>query len=158
MVVVGGALAAYLAIVLPDSPLRDLWNRYVNVLDGYVKFLLLGRSGEEIARIQTLILGGCMILFAATGNLLMIVIVLLVAVTPYAVLDSRRRERIVKLEQQLDGWLMMLANSLKATPAIGEALRSTAGLVQPPMAEELDLMVKRESARHSGGPSTAQCK
>ena len=36
----------------------------------------------------------------------------------------------------------MLANALKATPAIGEALNSTVNLVQSPMRDELDLLVK----------------
>jgi tight adherence protein B len=51
-------------------------------------------------------------------------------------------ERVRRLEQQLDGWLLMLANALKATPSIGESIKSTVNLVQAPFSEELDLLVK----------------
>jgi len=142
LIAVGGALTIFLAIVLPDSPFRDVYERYVTTLDGYVRFLLLKTTGAYIARVQAIVIGVLLVLLAASGNPLVIAILAVAAAAPLAVLDRRKTERIEQLEQQLDGWLMMLANAIKATPAIGEALKSTASLVQAPMAEELDLIVK----------------
>lgn len=139
---VGAGLAIYMALALESSPLRDLWNRYVRYLDQYVRFLLLKQTAAEIARNQAIVIALLMLVLAATWNLLVLALVVVVAFVPSLTLERRKKERIEKLETQLDGWLLMLANSLKATPAIGEAIRSTVNLVQPPMSEELDLMVK----------------
>ena len=142
LMAVGSFLAIYLAIALPNSPLKTWWADYVAKLDAHVKFLLLKQTGQEIARNQAIVASLCLGLFAATGEILALVAVLLVGVAPFFHLSSKKRERIEKLEMQLDGWLLMLANALKATPAIGEAIKSTVNLVQPPMSEELDLLVK----------------
>ena len=42
----------------------------------------------------------------------------------------------------MDSWLLMLANALKATPSVGDAIASTVSLVPKPFNEELDLLVK----------------
>ena len=139
---VGAGIAIYLALALESSPLREGFARYVRYLDGYVRFLLLKQTAAEIARNQAIGVAVLVLLFAATGSLLFVPLILLVAVVPAISLERKKKERIEKLETQLDGWLLMLANALKATPAIGEAIRSTVNLVQPPMSEELDLMVK----------------
>lgn len=138
----GGGVAVYLALALPNTAMKEKWQKYVAHLDGYVRFLLLKQTAAQIARNQAIALAVLLLLLAATANALIIVVILLVVVGPVVVLERRKRERIEKLEMQLDGWLLMLANALKATPAIGEAIKSTVNLVQPPMSEELDLMVK----------------
>ncbi len=138
----GTALFVYLAITLPDSPLKAYWERYVAYLNRYVRFLLLKTSGAQIAKYQAAAIALLALLTAATGNLIFVLATALAGVLPVLWLDSEKKKRIEKLEEQLDGWLLMLSNSLKATPAIGEAIRSTTNLVQPPMAEELDLLVK----------------
>jgi tight adherence protein B len=46
------------------------------------------------------------------------------------------------LEHQLDTWLLMLANALKSTSSVGEAITSTVTLVPKPFSEEVDLLVK----------------
>ncbi len=142
LMAVGSFLAIYLAISLPNSPLKTQWAIYVSKLDAYVKFLLLKQTGAEIARNQAIIISILLLVFAATGEVLAVVAAALVGIAPFASLSSKKKQRIEKLEIQLDGWLLMLANALKATPAIGEAINSTVNLVQPPMSEELDLLVK----------------
>lgn len=142
MAVFGAASAVYLAITLNDSPLRDIYERYVASLDDTLKFLLSRTTGAQIARGQGIAAAALLIALAITGDVLVLAVMLVVAVAPHFMLQSQKKERVLKLESQLDGWLMMLSNALKATPAIGEALKSTASLVQAPMAQELDLIVK----------------
>ena len=45
---------------------------------------------------------------------------------------------MAKIEKQIDGWLLALANALKATPSLGEALGSSATLIQAPLSEEIE--------------------
>ncbi|HJK94884.1 MAG TPA: type II secretion system F family protein [Polyangiaceae bacterium LLY-WYZ-15_(1-7)] len=142
LMAVGGALTVFLAISLPNSPFKEKWDAYVAYLNQYVRFLLLKESAQSIAQKQAVVIAILLVILAATGNVLTLALMVLVAAGPPVVLGRRKTERIEKLEEQLDGWLLMLANSLKATPAIGEAIKSTVNLVQPPMSEELDLLVK----------------
>jgi tight adherence protein B len=57
-------------------------------------------------------------------------------------LTRAQATRVSKIEEQLDGWVTALANALKATPAIGEAIASTVRIVEPPIRQELDLAMK----------------
>lgn len=142
MVALGIGAAVVLATATEGSPLRIIWSKYVRLVDEEVRFLLLRRSGAEIARIQALVVCGLLAVFAFTGNLLFLAGAILSCVLPLLKLRGDRTKKVERLEVLLDGWLLLLANSLKATPAIGEAIRSTVNLVQPPMSDELDLLVK----------------
>jgi tight adherence protein B len=57
-------------------------------------------------------------------------------------LNMNRVKRVNRIDEQLDGWVTALANALKATPAIGEAIASTVSVVEPPIRQELDLAMK----------------
>lgn len=140
---VGASLFTFNAVADPESPFRQQWDRYVTHLSQFTRFLLMRTPAKQIAQGQLLVIAVFAVLLAATGQVLLLVGILVVAVVPVAMLERRKRERIERLEIQLDSWMLLLSNSLKATPAIGEALRSTVTLVQPPMSEELDLMVKQ---------------
>jgi len=63
------------------------------------------------------------------------------AIPPF-VLWKRHEARVAQVEGQLDTWLLMLANALKATSSVGEAIASTVALVPQPFSEEVDLLVK----------------
>ncbi|MEM6954303.1 MAG: type II secretion system F family protein [Myxococcota bacterium] len=142
MVGLGSGAAVWILAADEDGPLRRNWDRYVNALDAEVRFLFLKYKAEHIARAQV---GGvvAMLIFAQlTGNFLPLVLAAAIATIPYIRLRALRVARVQKLEQQLDGWLLLLANSLKATPAIGEAIKSTVALVSEPISQELDLLVK----------------
>lgn len=61
---------------------------------------------------------------------------------PLAYIEYMRRRRVSKIESQLDGFLLALANSLKATPSLGRSIESVRELVLPPLREEIDLALK----------------
>lgn len=138
----GAGAAVVIATATPHSPVRSTYNRYVDSIDQDVRFLLLRRSAEEIVRIQLFAIAAIVALWTLTGNILFMAAVAIAVIWPKVSLNRQRIQKVEKLEIQLDGWLLMLANALKATPAIGEALNSTVNLVQPPMRDELDLLVK----------------
>ncbi len=142
MLSLGAGAAVLIATATPNSPVRAAYDRYVATINEDVRFLLLKRSAEEIVRMQMMAFAAVLALLALTGNVLFIAGLLVVAIWPRTSLKRQRVAKVEKLEIQLDGWLLMLANALKATPAIGEALNSTVNLVQPPMRDELDLLVK----------------
>lgn len=142
MVALGSGAAVWILIGNPDSALREAWDKYVELINQEIRFLLIRKSPTRIAQQQVAALVVTLIIYQLTGNFFVLFLTVLIAILPLSMLRSQREKRIRKLEEQLDGWLLMLANALKATPAIGEAIKSTVTLVQAPIAEELDLLVK----------------
>ncbi|MFK8001396.1 MAG: type II secretion system F family protein [Polyangiales bacterium] len=142
MVALGSGAAVWILLGNPDSALREAWDKYVELINKEIRFLLIRKDPTRIAQQQVAALVVTLIIYQLTGNFFVLFLTILVAILPLAMLRSQRDKRITKLEEQLDGWLLMLANALKATPAIGEAIKSTVTLVQAPIAEELDLLVK----------------
>ena len=142
MMSLGLGAAIIVATATPSSPFRSAWTRYVAAIHEQVRFLMLKRSAEELARIQIVVIAALIGVWALTGSMLILPLILIAVLYPKVMLQRLRVKKIERLEIQLDGWLLMLANALKATPAIGEALNSTVSLTQPPMRDELDLLVK----------------
>ena len=65
-----------------------------------------------------------------------------VAAGPTAYIEYIRRKRVDKLEEQLDNFILALANALKTTPSIGAAFNSVAAVISDPMRQEVDLAIK----------------
>ena len=124
------------------SALRYVLRRYVGLLTEHAEFLLLRRSGSDIARVQVAIVLAFAVLFCATEHAFLALGAGLGAVGPPLVLRSRHRKRVAVLERQLDAWLLMLANALKSTASAGDAVASTLALVPRPFSEEVGLIIK----------------
>ena len=56
-----------------------------------------------------------------------------------------RTKRSERLEEQLDSWLTALTNALQANPSLGDAIGSTIPLVDPPIRDEVDLVIKENA-------------
>lgn len=106
-----------------------------------VTFLRLPVRAERIVLAQGGLLAGVLALLTM-GHHLPASVLFTLALAPRPVLQNRSLKRITIIETQLDGWLYGLASNLRATPALGEAIASSATLVQVPLREELDLMLK----------------
>ena len=142
LLLVGCATSGYLLVSVEENLLRRQWQRYTARLERHSSFLLMPYRGSQIAHAQ-------LIVFMAFAGLLALsrqpVVALLAAATvggPPFILWKRHVARVAQLERQLDSWLLMLANALKATSSVGEAIASTVKLVPKPFSEEVDLLVK----------------
>jgi tight adherence protein B len=140
--VVGGVAALAFLLLDPTSFVRVGWKNYVAALEYELRFQLIKQTGERVALTQLAVFGGLMAGAAGFGDLLPVLVSPLVVFAPLVVLRSKHDERVRLLEESLDGWLLMLANALKASPSLGEALQSSAKLIRPPFSEELDLVIK----------------
>ncbi|MFW2389074.1 MAG: type II secretion system F family protein, partial [Polyangiales bacterium] len=141
--IVGGCAAlTYLLASAQGNPIQRLFLRYAARVDRHTSFLLAPYRGAQIARAQLLVCIAGLSSFAAVRHPLLALLPLLAALGPPVVLSRRHAARVVLLERQLDTWLLMLANALKATSSVGEAIASTVALVPKPFSEEVDLLVK----------------
>jgi tight adherence protein B len=140
--VVGGAALVYLMLAHRAGPVLRILGHHEARLDYHARFLMLSVRGSQIARLQLVACALGLASFAASRHPGFLFFVLAVAWAPQEVLKKRHVARVGKLEGQLDTWLLMLANALKASPSLGEAIASTAALAPRPFCEELDLLVK----------------
>ncbi|MCS6799509.1 MAG: type II secretion system F family protein [Myxococcota bacterium] len=143
LLVVGASAGLALLAYSPEGWLRRMWARYEAALEAECRFLFLATSGARIARMQLLLLTALLVAAALLEEVLLLVAAVLVALAPWATLRRRRDQRITELERQLDTWLLLLANALKATPSLGEAIAASARIVRPPIQQELDLLLKQ---------------
>lgn len=143
LLAVGGcASLTYFVLSVEGNPIDRLLGHYAARLDRHSSFLLMSYRGEQIARAQTIACTVFVALFVATGVPTLALLGCIAAAAPPLLLWKRHVARVVRLERQLDTWLLMLANALKATSSVGEAIASTVTLVPKPFSEEVDLLVK----------------
>lgn len=129
----------------PSSSVVVLWERHLSRLDHALRFLRAAITAQTVGRIQigtTLFALG---LALGWGSTVVLLLIPLVWVGPEVVLVRKRSERIEEIETQLDTWLLVLANALKAVPALGDALASSAPLIGGPLAQELDIVMRERS-------------
>jgi tight adherence protein B len=67
---------------------------------------------------------------------------LVVLPLPWLVLEQKVNRRVTAIEAQTDVWLGALANALRASPSLGEALSSTVSVTEAPLSEELETLMK----------------
>lgn len=132
----------YLTFSRHSVPLHASLERYAERLDRESAFVSFRYGGRRIARAQLIAVVIVLGLLLVTRHAAFAALVLIVVVGPPAFLWRRRAARVTLLERQLESWLSMLANALKATPSVGEAIASTVALAPNPFGQELDLLVK----------------
>lgn len=140
---VGGcALISYFVLSIEGNFAQRQWERYAARLEHHASFLLLPCRGSQIALVQLIACAALVALSSVTRSPALALISLVAAAGPPLILWKRHVARVAQLERQLDTWLLMLANALKATPSVGEAIASTIPLVPKPFSVEVDLLIK----------------
>jgi tight adherence protein B len=66
----------------------------------------------------------------------------LIAAAPYYYIERMRRKRVEAIEEQLDGFLVGLANALKSIPSISSAFVSVQPILRAPLRDEVELAIK----------------
>lgn len=140
---IGGlASAAYLWVRRGAGRIGRLLGSYTRWLDQQLGFSFLDVSPRGILGAQ-LVCGFLLLLAGALAqDPRLLVGVAVVSLAPPLRLVQDRRKRLADLERQLDTWLLLLANALKVSPSVGEAIASTATLAPRPFADEVHRVVK----------------
>jgi tight adherence protein B len=138
----GGSLVLVLTAVSSDSTLRRRLATYQAALDQELRFLLARTSGARLLRLQIGLVAALLVISFLLGDGFPLLLAPLVAGAPWVLLRRRRDRRVLALELQLDGWLIVLSNALRAAPSLGEALATSAVLTRAPTSEEIDLVLK----------------
>jgi tight adherence protein B len=139
---VGLFAALWLVIGDAEGVPRRLWARYVVFLERKLRLMFIWTSGDTIAAAQAAAIAALAALAVLIKLPYWYAFAVLVAVTPAVVIERMRRQRVEAIDQQLDGFLLALANALKATPSLGDAFSSVQRLIPPPLQQEVELAVK----------------
>ncbi len=123
------------------------WAHYCTSLERRMRSMFIFTSGRTVA------FGQVAVLFAIFAARLARVAdelpgwciglpVTVAALAPTLYLESERRKRVAKIEDQLDNFMLTLANALKATPSIGSAFAGVSSVLEDPIKAEVDLALK----------------
>ena len=118
------------------------WSHYINSLERKLRNMFILVQGRYIALGQFLALAftiGTSLYFSNPFGYLCVPVIV---VGPTVYIEYMRKRRLKAIEAKLDSFILTLANALKATPSIGNALSYTQQLLPPPMDEELALALK----------------
>jgi tight adherence protein B len=124
------------------EPLRALVTRYHDRMDEDLRFVqskYTGRQGVIAQAGASLLLLLVSLLLGHASWLSLLPVIWLV---PRGLLGRERLLRVVQIDSQVDTWLLLLANALRASPALGDAMASSARLVPEPLAAELQLALR----------------
>ena len=125
-----------------ESAGRLAFSKYAAALNRKLKFLRLPPRGALVATLQGATAAVCLAAAFAQSQPLLVVVLPIIAFLPSVVLSKRAALRIAGLEEQIEPWLNAIANALKASPSLGEAVAASASLVGAPMSQEVDVVIK----------------
>jgi len=116
--------------------------RYKDKLDASLRFLRIRWSSSRIVTAQMSIVVACLASALVFGSFVPLILVPMVVLGPKLQLERQVVRRVTDVEAQIEPWLNAVANALKASPSLGEAIYASISLLPAPMSEEIDLMYK----------------
>lgn len=140
----------------PDQSGRQWLRRYCAGLDQKLRFLRWRYPGLRVLQGQGAV---CVLLLLgafATGDFIVLALVPVVALAPKVQLDRLVAKRITEVEAQIEPWLNAVANALKASASLGEAIAASASLLPAPMRDEIELLQREYELGSSLDQALAQ--
>jgi tight adherence protein B len=138
----GSVFSVYLAVSAASGPVARALGNYHAQIEWDLRFLKADFNGKQAIWAQALTSVGLIAATVIRENVFYLSLVPVVLFLPQGMIARRKMLRVVALETQVDAWLVILANALRATPALGEALASSARLVAAPLSDELQLVLR----------------
>lgn len=133
---------AFLTARDPSSLPYRYWSLYEAYLNRKLRQMFLPTHGRLILWGQVIGIAVSLSLGLLLGSKAAYGAVVPVAFGPALYIEQLRRQRVRAIEAKIDGFVLSLANALKATPSIGNALAYTQPLLAPPLDAEVALALK----------------
>lgn len=147
----GLAAVIYVTLTFPDSPLHRAYDRYARHLDVQLRSMFIqDPSGKYVTNWQLGLIAALLLfepaylaIMGESSNIPVALIgIPIVAAAPLIWIADAKAKRKVAIEAQLDTFLLALANALKASPSLGDALGACTMLLRAPIKQELELTMK----------------
>ncbi len=142
LIAAGLAIATFALIADPQSMVRRYWVRYLAHLDRKLRSMFIWTPAKYIAYAQIAAILVVLVGYVTIRLPLWYVWVGLIAAAPYYYIERMRKKRMEQIEEQLDGFLVGLANALKSIPSISSAFVSVHSILRAPLSDEVGLAIK----------------
>jgi tight adherence protein B len=132
---------SYLLAQQRDTRLHQVYSRYLADLERRLRLMFIELRPEWIVLGQAAAL-----LFVITAGIVVapaaLVLVPVVIMGPVWELERQRKQRVARIELNLDGFVIALANALRASPSAGRALAMIHPVTAPPLNQEIELVLR----------------
>jgi tight adherence protein B len=126
------------------APLRSRWARYREFWHQELTKMHAPWTAQKVLMTHLAAVGVTILMLLFQQWLLALISVALIF-APNLWLWRARIRRTERLDEQLDSWLTALTNALQANPSLGDAIGSTINLVDAPMRDEVELVIKENT-------------
>lgn len=133
----GLAVFVFASSVNPRGALARAGSGYAARLDVDLRALFRAPRGRELAWFQLTSAVACLGVYGFCPHAALLAVTLAVAVAPPVVLRLQVARRRAKIDDQANGFALALANTLKSTASVGDALRLTLDVTALPMRQEI---------------------
>lgn len=138
----GGVIATAAVATSRETPLHRLYFRYVSSLERRMRLMFIDVRGAHVFALQ----GSSIVVLLGLAIVLRAPMLLgamgAVAVAPHLILERKRRQRTRLIEEKLEGFVLALANALRASPSPGRALAMIHPVTPAPLDRELELVLR----------------
>ncbi len=133
---------SYATLANPKSMGRLLFEGYVESLNADFRVLYEKERGRAVAIGQALFVAAGMAAAVVRFDVKLVVAAVVAAIFPAKIIRVLVTKRRAKLDEQLHGFALNLANALRTTANIGDALRMTISVTSAPLSQDLTVMMK----------------
>jgi len=141
VVAIAGAFLAIAATEKGSAAQRG-YAAYVSHLNRTLHGLFRPESGATIAQTQLGLIVATLFVCCLAPVPLAWGVFVAIGIGPTLYLKYQLKERITKIESQIDGFVVALANALKSSPSLGSALQATIPVLPSPTRQEVELVLK----------------
>lgn len=142
LVGLGLGLFVYVSSTSPRGLLRRAGGAYAAGLDRDLRAMFLAPRGEQIGWFQVTSAIACVVLAPIVRQNAMFAAALLVAVVPRVAVTLKVKKRRARIDEQAHGFALALANTLKTTASVGDAIRLTLDVTPVPIRSEIETALR----------------
>lgn len=143
LLISGGAAAViYLLMTDKEGAPYKAFMTYAEDLERLVRLQYMPTTGLKIAQQQAAVMVGSVVVSLLLAEPLLLLVTVAAAILPKIVLEDKLNKRRRSIDDMLDSFLVALANALKVSPSLGDALRSTAILIRGAIKEDVEYALK----------------
>lgn len=122
--------------------LRRFGSAYAAGLDADLRAMFLPPRGEQLAWLQVTSAIACLALHGILRAGVFVVAAAAIAFLPRAIVTVMVRRRRAKVDEQSHGFALALANTLKTTASVGDAIRLTLDVTSRPIRDEVETALR----------------
>ena len=137
------ALAVYRSIDDPKGAIRRFSAGYVARIDAQQKSMFQNPTGTKTGWTQVGIIFVLLAVYGVIPEDLLLLVALGVAIGPPIAIRRQMIARRAKIDDQSPGFALALANALKATASIGDAMRGATDVTAAPLKQELQTVLRQ---------------